>query len=113
MSKNKLVLLNRSVDLSGPSIGLGILCMFLGTASFIAGIGISELIVVFIGIVFLLIATFLIFSIECISIDRENNRLFLFKEYFLIKKDRYIHIDDFETVCIYFHVERAGRSGMS
>ena len=81
--------------------------MILGFAITLIGLGMPEVIAVVAGIPLLLLAAFLILSIDCIAIDKLNNNLYLYRDYYFTTWGKNIPIREFECVSIYCYIEPA------
>jgi hypothetical protein len=86
----KFDLIDRSLGMSGPSMNLGIGCMIIGVVMTLAGAGVAHYSGAGIGLLFLLLAAFLILSIDCISIDTFQNQLYLYRDYYFITPEKYV-----------------------
>lgn len=103
-------ILDKSLGANGPSMGLGVTCMMFGIATTLIGFGMLEIIAILVGLFLLLLAVYLILSIDCIAIDKFQNQLYLYKDYFFTTAGKEISLIEYESVCIYFQIDRPRNS---
>ncbi|MGZ6539751.1 MAG: hypothetical protein ACXVEB_15360, partial [Bacteroidia bacterium] len=53
-----------------------------------------------------LLAAYLILSIDCIAIDKFKNQLYLYKDYYFVTKGKQFLINEYESVCIYYQIDK-------
>ncbi len=107
---NELEIIDKSLGANGPSMGLGVTCMMFGIATILIGFGIMEIIAILVGLFLLLLATYFILSIDCIGIDKFQNRLHLYKDYFFTTVGKEYSLNEYVSVCIYFQIDRPTNS---
>ncbi|MGZ4048531.1 MAG: hypothetical protein ACXVPU_08705 [Bacteroidia bacterium] len=100
------VILNKSLGANGPSMGLGVPTMIIGIVAILAGFAQVEITGIIIGFLLLLLAAYLILSIDCIAIDKFKNQLYLYKDYYFVTKGKQFLINEYESVCIYYQIDK-------
>lgn len=103
-NKDNFTILDRSVGLKGPAKGLGAFCMLIGIGALSAGIGLGIGKALLSGLVLLALAIFLVFSINCIAVDRTQNLIWLYKDYFYTVIGEKFPINDYTAVCVYYDI---------
>ena len=83
---NTFQILNKTIGANGPSMGLGVPTMMIGIVTVLVGLANMEFLAILSGILILFVATYLILSIDCIAIDKAQNKLYLYKDYYLTTK---------------------------
>lgn len=99
-------ILNKSIGVNGPSMGLGVPIMVIGFVTIIAGLGNLSFLAILIGLAFLVIAALLILSIDCVAINKNEKLLHLYKEYFITKKGKWIPWTKYTSVSIYYQIDQ-------
>ncbi|MCK6649271.1 MAG: hypothetical protein L6Q66_06430 [Bacteroidia bacterium] len=105
-SLNNIEILHKSLGANGPSMGLGVPTMVIGITTILVGLGNKAFLAIIIGFALLLIAALLIFSIECIAINKNEKQLYLYKDYYVAKKGDWILWTKYSAVCIYYKIDR-------
>lgn len=101
-NKGSFTILDRSVGLKGPAQGLGRFCMLIGIGALSLGIGLGIGKALLCGLVLLALAIFLVFSINCIAVDRTQNLIWLYKDYLYTVIGEKFPINDYTSVCVYY-----------
>ena len=103
-TKGSFKILDRSVGMNGPSLSLGALSMIIGVTLLFIGLGLGEIKAFLSAMVMLALAVFLIFSINCIAVDRTQNQIWLYKDLFFTTPGEKFSISEFRAVCIYYEI---------
>jgi hypothetical protein len=104
---NKFIILDKTIGVNGPSISLGVPFSIFGIAISMHGIAKQNEDVIWIGISCLLLASYLILSLNCISINKFTGEIFLYREYFISKHGKKHQLCDYDSVRIYLKMENA------
>lgn len=109
-NKSEVEILDRSIGLNGPSMGFGVASMVFGFSTMLIGLGMLEIIPIIVGLFLLLLAAYFILSIDCISVDKFQERLYLYKDYYFTTIRKEILLSEYDSVCIYFQIDRPRNS---
>lgn len=99
-------LLDKSLGANGPSMGLGVVCMMFGIVCLLIGMGMLEITAIIVGVFLLILAAYLIFSIDCIAVNKPQNLVYLYKDYYFTAKVKEFPLNEYESVCINFQIDR-------
>lgn len=102
----KTKLIHKSIGANGPSMSIGVPVMMFGVFSFFIGIGTSEPIAFIVAFLLFFSAIYLILSIDCIALADKGKHLYLYKDYFFTKTGRWIELENYASVCIYFQIDK-------
>ena len=105
MKNNSEQILSKSFTLNGFSLGLGASLLMVGTIIGFISIGKEYYNGLFICLILVIIACLCMFSIECVSIDKQSNKIRLYKDYFFTKIGKWYKLDDYKAIRIIYSLD--------
>ena len=108
ITTNKIEVVNRSLGVNSSSFWLGIPLMVIGVMAVLGGIGSGSFYAIGTGLAVLIFTAFLLLSIDCIAIDKENNQIRLYKDYFITSFGQWIPLNNYTSVSLYYQIDKPG-----